>query len=247
MNLIPFLMAHSNEALTIAEIFGFGGTIYSVAKASPKAKIVYDEDVAGGASKGKIFKDVAPIYAPSAAVGGFTLACMILNCVLNAKSRATAAALLTSANGTIIKYQDKVTELLGGDTNERIKASIAQDEVDKHPVSKAKAAGLIENTGSGTDLFRDGWSGRYFLASRAFVDDAIARYNQAVVGGIWAPINDLYGYLRLTDAECGSNIGYNADNLLDISMVPTITDDGQGTCFVITYNSRPCMYDGKRA
>jgi hypothetical protein len=75
----------------------------------------------------------------------------------------------------------------------------------------------IINTGKGTTLCLDDWSGRYFYSSPEEIRKAFNTINKRMMDEYYISLNELYSELGLPDIKLGEDIGFNVDDgLIDI-------------------------------
>jgi len=164
-------------------------------------------------------------YIPAAGVAVVTIACMVAANRIGARRVAALATAYTIAEKAALQYKDKVVETIGKKKEENLRAAMAQDEIDRHPISRETV--FIE--GGGGDLFRDSWSGRYFNSSKVELEKAANAINYQLNNEFSASLSDFYDLVGLERTDESDMIGWNSDCQLELEF-------GWGN----TVDDRPC-------
>lgn len=247
--MIPFfhlIRSSANLICTAVEIVGFGSTVYCVNKAAPKANAIIKDMTAAGASKKEIAKALLPVYTPAITVGSLTIGTMVVHAVLSEKDKALLGTLLGTAEATITAYQDKIIDVVGPEKASEIKAAVAKQTTDHFKLPENPAD--IVDTGNGTTRIKDGWSGVVYYSDINVVKSAVNKFNDIILTrDTWKELNEFYEMIGIgtANSECGRNVGYNIDQLLEVEPVPIIDTDGK-TTVIMSYENRPVTYDGRR-
>ena len=240
---------NSPAILTGLAVVGLATTAIMCWKAAPKANKVM-EDHSGSISllksetvtpevKTQIVKDVvtemAPIVLPPVIMGLATGACIIGSNRISAKritALSTAYALAEKASST---YADKVEELVNPKKMKEIKEGIAQDKLDSVKLTD----NYIIETSTGTTLFFDDASGRYFHAGVEAVNRAYKTISDRQEYEQWISLNELYYELNLPFTTAGDLLGFDRESgHIDIGDMTKVSDDGT-PCRVLMFNLRP--------
>lgn len=119
--------------LAIASSIGVGATAYLAVKQHKKAESRKNELLENkpDASKLDIIKAELPAYAPAIAIGGATVASIMASHILNKRAEASLIASATLLDQGWKRYKNKVKQLFGFETHEKIVTSIVEDESKK--------------------------------------------------------------------------------------------------------------------
>ena len=240
-----WLGKHSNAILTVTSATGVIGTVIFCIRDTRKATLVIDqlkaekEEAGEELTKGEIFKTVAPIYAPTIVSGGLTIGMICLNGRTNAKRSALMASLYSGSQAALQEYSDKVAEKFGEKKEREVRDEIAEKHVHEHPLDGSEVV-----VGRGTCLCYDDWSDRYFMSDMETIKSTQNKVNHAIIAGdMWATLNDFYFELGMKPMKGGNKIGFNVDNLVELSFTTCMSDDGR-PCLVMTHMHEPVPYRG---
>lgn len=235
MNLNNVIKLVKHESPVILGILGAAGvvaTFISVAKASPKAEQkVFEvqstkEENLTTVEKAKI---VAPIYAPSLAIAGVTVACIVSSTVLSNKQRVGLTGAYIALDQTYKRYKDKIIEMVGLDTSQK-----AEEEVSKDSIEEIKKESPVKIEKGEIVTFYESHYDQLFERSIDEVRDAMYYLNRKLATDGEANLNDLYNMLSLKTNCQGDVLGWsagqmatsNVDVWIDYSLVPIKTQDG---------------------
>jgi hypothetical protein len=228
--------------LTAISVTGTLATAYLTGKATLKAATIirgavndtdpFDEDdVITNRQKVEL---VWKQFIPAAGVAVVTIACMVAANRIGARRVAALATAYTLAEKAALTYKDKVVETIGKKKEEGIRAAMAQDEIDRHPISRETV--YIE--GGGGDLFRDSWSGRYFNSTRMALEKAAVAINQQLNNEYAATLSDFYDMVGLDRTDESDMIGWNSDCHLELEFSYGGTADDR-PCGVVRFRTVP--------
>ena len=236
-----FLTKHSPEILTGIGVAGMITSTVLAVKATPKA-LQLIEDAKG---YGEIRCDELPIktvikvawkpYIPAIVTGVASISCIIGASSINAKRNAALATAYKISENALVRYRDKVIETIGEKKEKEIKQKIAQDEVDKNPVSKAP----VYVTTKGNTLFRDEISGRYFRSDLDLIRKTINELNREMTYQNYISLDELYNRIGLEPIKNSSRLGWNLDDGLIELELSTCLSDEEEPCIVIDYSVAP--------
>ena len=94
---------------------------------------------------------------------------------------------------------------------------IQQSGQDTTTVEAVKDSIVI--TGHGNVLFRDYESGRYFRASKDFIDKCVEGFRNALSDEFYMSLNDLYALIGLDNTGNGDRVGWASENRNDIRAI----------------------------
>ena len=238
------LSKNSPTILTGMAVAGVIATIYLTARATPKAILLLEQEEkirgTGGASIG--MKDKVVITwrecLPPALMGAATISCIIGANSIHLQRNAALLGVYALTESALKEYQAKVIQTLGEKKEQKIKDDIAQDRLLADPVSKNE----IIFTGRGDSLCYDTLSGRYFKTDIEKLRRIENQLNHTLLTEMWVSLNDFYIEVGLAPVELGHEMGWNADQLIDLGFSSKLTDDEQ-PCLVITFLVTPVNYD----
>lgn len=237
-----FLSKHSPEILVGIGITGMVTSTVLAVKATPKALGLLEK-----AKEEKHGEDLTAIetvkaawkpYVPSAIIGVMSISCIVGASAVNTKRNAALATAYAISEKSLLTYRDKVIETIGEKKDKEIREKIAQDEVDKKPVSNSQ----VIITSKGNTLCMDALSGRYFRSDLDKIKKVINELNRDIVTQNYVSLNELYYALGLEGLKNGSRLGWNInDGLIELSYSTCLAENDE-PCIVINYESEP-YYD----
>ena len=239
------IVDNSPSILTAIGVTGTVTTAYLTGKASFKAGEVLNAHPLVGtkeaSSDGHIYvykKDVVKVvwklYLPAAASGVLTIACIVFANRIGARRAAAVAAAYSLSEKAFSEYKDKVVEKVTPKKEKEIRDDLAQDRVNRNPLSKNQ----VIITGNGDVMCYDQPTGRYFKSNVESLRRAENDINQQVIGNMYAPLSDFYNLLKLTSTPYSEEVGWTTEKLLEIEFSTTLSDDNQ-PCICINYNVIP--------
>lgn len=179
-------------------------------------------------------KVVWTLYIPSATTAGLTVAAIIAANKVSLNRTAAMAAAFQTSQSMFGEYKSKVIERVGADREEKIRADIAQDRVNRRPVSASE----VIITGGGDVLCYDHYSGRYFQSSVEAIKKAMNDTNYQCLNHGDQSLADFYNRLGLSGTMFAQDVGWTSMDILDIKFDTTMSDD-QRPCIAIEYNVVP--------
>lgn len=219
--------------LTTCSVVGTVATAYLTGKATLKAAQILAEESPNLELREKVEKTWKE-FVPAAGIAVVTIACMVAANRIGARRVAALATAYTLAEKAAIAYKDKVVETIGKKKEEGIRTAIAQDEIDRHPISRE----TVYVEGSGGDLFRDSWSGRYFNSSVVMLERAANQINSMLNNDFSATLSDFYDLVGLDRTDESDMIGWNSDCKLELEFSWGSTPD-ERPCGVLRFRTVP--------
>lgn len=229
------LIRNSNNILTAMAGMGVITTTFMAVKATPRALEILDS-LPEDATKLDKAKAVAPVYIPSAAMGGLTLTCIFGSNYVNVKRNAAIVGLYSLSEKAFKEYQEKVVETIGEKKENIIKEEIAQKHIDENPVKDNEV--IITNYGD--SLCYDEISGRYFMSNIEQIRHVENDMNARIIDEVFVSLNEFYYYLGLSPLKYGDDIGWNVERMLRLRFTSKIADDGR-PCLIIGYCDAPTL------
>lgn len=236
-----YLKQHSPQIITGIGVAGMITTTVLAVKATPKALQLLEEAKAGNDCEKLPIKTVIKAawkpYIPAAITGVASITCIIGASAVNAKRNAALTAAYALSERTLVRYRDKVIETIGEKKEKEIKEKIAQDEVDKKPVSNSQ----VIVTSKGKTLCMDMLSGRYFYSDLDTIRKAVNELNREMTHQNYVSLSEFYYKLGLDSIKNGDRLGWNLDRgLIELDFGTCLTDSDEA-CITIDYTIAP-MY-----
>lgn len=222
-----------------------GAAVYTAITATPKAlKRIEQEKSEKQVDKltpMETVKAVWPYYVPTALSFAFATGCAIGSQSIHAHRNAALAAAYKISETALVEYRDKVIETIGEKKEKTVRDKVAQEQIDKHPVSRSE----VIITGKGKSLCFDPLTYRYFDGDIETIRRAENKINRDLLQSICgsASLNEFYVEIGLPTIEgaLGGNLGWSTDYLIDLDIHPGMSDDDR-PCLVIGHNHPP-KYD----
>lgn len=231
-----FAIDNSPMLLTAMGIVGTVTTAYLTGKAAFKAAdIINQEEYAAGmhSEPWPRFKERASVtwkcYIPAVGTGVLTIVCILGANRIGTRRSAAMAAAYSISEKAFSEYKEKVIEKIGEPKERSIREAVAQDQVDRDPVTKSEV--LI--IGNGEVLCYDAFTGRYFNSSVEAIKKAQNDLNYQLLNNTYASLSDFYSLIGLPHTAQSEEVGWNQDKLLEIEFSTCLSDDG-----------RPCISIG---
>ena len=238
-----YLTKHSPEILTGIGVTGMITTTVLAVRATPKALQLIEEkrdelyplDENVKLTPVEVVKAAWKPYVPATLLCVASASCLIGASRVNYKRNAALATAYSISERTLVKYRDKVIETIGEKKEKEVREKIAQDEVNKKPVSSSQ----VIITSNGNTLFMDGISGRYFRSNMDKIKKVVNELNRRMNYENYISLDDFYSEVGLEPTSNSSYLGWNIDEghiELDIS---TCLAENDEACIVINYTVAP--------
>lgn len=225
------------EILTGIGITGMITSTVLAVKSTPKAlNLISEAEYEKGdeLNKKEIIKTCWRCYVPSTLVATASIGCLIGANTINNKRKAILVTACKLTQSAFTEYKDKVKEVVGEETEQKIRDEIAKDKVNKNP-----APSEVIVTGNGSVLCYDSISGRYFQSDVESIRKAENTLNRRLMNDIYCSLNDFYDLLGLSYTSIGEEVGWNVDDgMIEIEFSSTISEDNK-PCIVIDYSVSP--------
>ena len=246
-----FLNKNSSTILTCLGAVGVVGTAILAATAAPKALQLLEtakEEKGEELTTMETVVTVAPAYIPAVAMGASTIACIFGANVLNKRHQAALTSAYVLIDTAYKDYRNKVKEMLGEDTDHKIREAIAMDKCERIDVY-TPGYGSIDTDGE-TRLFYEEYRGAYFESTMEAVINAEYHFNRNYAMRGFAYLNEFYEFLGLEKTKAGDVIGWDCERLMneyeavwvdfDHRLVPL--EDGM-ECYIIDMPIPPALMD----
>lgn len=228
------LVADNSPAILTA--MGVAGTItamYLTGKASFKAGHILSEESPHLDIKEKtalVWKE----YIPAVGTGAVAVVCIVGSNRISNRRAAALAAAYTVSERAWAEYKDKVVERIGAQKEQKVRDEVAQDQVDRNPVSSKE----VIVVGNGDVLCYDSITGRYFQSNVEAIRKAVNDINRTVLHNMYASLYEFYDLIGLPPTDYSQEVGWNSDTELSVDFSTVLADDGR-PCVSLNYNTYP--------
>ena len=236
-------MEKNAPAILIGLAILSGGTAIVLAvKDTPKAlKRIDEKKQEIGVDKLTVLETVKttwPCYVPTALAFTFAAGCAIGSQSIHAKRHAALATAYKISETALVEYRDKVVETIGEKKEQTVRDKVAQEQINKTPLVPEE----VIYTGTGSSLFLDPLTRRYFISDKQMLHAAENKINKRMMQGFCgsASLNDFFSEIGLepVDDSVGYSLGWNAEYQIDLDIRPGESDD-ERPCFVIRHHNPP--------
>ena len=242
----------SPEILTGLGIAGMVTTTVLAVKATPKALRLLEEkqeelypESTEKLKPIEVVKTSWKPYIPAAVMGVASVACLIGASSVSARRNAALATAYQLSTTALSEYKEKVVETIGEKKEQQVRDKIAQDKVNKHPVSSSEVM-MLSSDGV---MFLEPTSNRYFVKdSKESVREIVNDLNERLTSGMeeYISLSEFYDEIGLSHTEVSDDLGWNIgrDGQIRIDFRPSETANGR-LCYVLEYLVVP-RYDFAR-
>jgi hypothetical protein len=234
---------NSPAILSSAAIAGVATTAVLAAKGGIKAAEILRNEAEEGyldyeASKNELLKQQFQLtwkcYIPAVAAGAVTVACVVGSQQISSKRQAAALGLYTLSETAFREYKEKVVEQIGANKEQKVRDEVAQDRVTK-TAPKSEIV-IVED---GDILCVDLMTNTYFKSNMEKLRRAMNDVNQMILSGdMYASHNDFLNRIGLESNGMGEQIGWNIDNLIDLTFSSVLSPEGK-PCLAFGYAKMP--------
>jgi hypothetical protein len=237
------LLANNSPAiLTAIGVVGTLTTAYLTGRASFKAaEIINLEEInqPKGWEEGDIpLKEkvglVWKLYIPAAGTAALTVASVILANRIGTRRAAAMAAAFSLSERAFEEYKTKVIEKIGEKKEQQVRDEIAQDRLDRDPVSSRE----VVIAGDGNVLCYDSYTGRYFNSTMETLRKAQNDINHQVIHDHYASLSDFFDKIGLSQTKLSEEVGWNLDQMLELDISAGMSDDSR-PCLVVSFEVSP--------
>lgn len=239
------------QAPTIATVAGIGfgaATVVLAVKETPKALVLVEEKKREIADEtGERVESLHPVdvvkttwkcYIPAITTGVLSVLCITGANSIHVRRNATLMAAYALTDSSFREYRDKVVETIGEKKEKTVREAIAQDKLDKDPVTNKE----VFITEKGQTLCYDALNGRYFKSDQNDVERAVNAVNRIMVNHNYVSLNNLYYELGLEGTKLGNELGWNIDmGTIKVDYHAMLAKDGT-PCLVVDFDKYP-IYD----
>lgn len=224
-----------DNAPAILTGFGIAGTVataYFTGRGAFEAAAVLAEDDRNreifekdnpGVIQPRTLRDSAKLtwklYLPAAGAGCATVGCIYFANRISSKRLAALAAAYTIAEKANSEYKEKVLEMLGKDKEEKVRAAVQQDRIDRDPDLDGMIDSDLED---GRVRCKDAYTGRYFRSTMEDIKSAQNAINYQILHHNYASLTDFYTQLCLEKTKESDEVGWSSDHLLEVTFTSNI-------------------------
>lgn len=211
------VIKHSPELLTGLGIVGLVGSAISAIKNTPIAL----EKMKEAEESVEVEEPLTPVEKVKVCwkfyIFPIVIAIVSILCIIfaNRISYGRMASVMTAckiSEETVQRLDQSTKEVVTDKQYQKIKEKAAEKDISRVPMIE----GDIINTGTGSQLYFESYSGRYFRASRDFVDRAINNFNSKLLDNDTMSLNDYLECLNLPylDSQTtGGLLGWRLDTV----------------------------------
>lgn len=239
---------HSPEILTAVGIAGMITTTVLAVKATPKAlKLIDDAEWEKAEKNEDSLKPLTAIetvkvawkpYIPAAVTGVASIACLVGANSIHSRRNVAIATAYKLSETAFAEYKEKMIETIGEKKEKVVREQIAQDKVDKNPVSKHE----VVFTGNGEVEFLEPVSMRYFMSDIETIRRIINDINYRMTSGMeeYISLSEFYDEIGLSHTAFSDDVGWNIgrDGQIRIDLPPAKDEHGR-PCLVLDYLVEP--------
>jgi hypothetical protein len=240
MNITPFFKATQKFVIDnspgILTGFGVAGAITSAVLTGRAAyRMGFDVSESYGdtvPAPKELAKNYWKEFVPAGVVLAGTVVCIVGATTVSSRRTAAITAAYKLSEELADGYKKKVVETLGAQKHEKMQAELASDRMEK--------LGGYENfmiLGSEV-LFFDSMSGRFFISEVEKINKAVNEINAQVNKYYSASLSDFYDKIGLDTTEFSNSVGWNTDELLEVTFVATLLSNNK-PAIQISYNKNP--------
>lgn len=184
-------------------------------------------------------KELAPVVAPVVLSAGGTIVSVIGGYKVASNQIAVLSSLYSMSEKAYADYKGKTKELIGPKKEQEISDSVNADKIAANP----PIGNYIIQTGHGSVLCYDDYSGRYFYSDPEYIRKVVNDINEQLHGDYYVSLNDFFERLGLSNCKLGEDIGFcEEDGNLSVAFSATLTSIGDKDnipCLVLTYDVSP--------
>lgn len=219
-------------------VAGFFGSIVLAIKATHEAEEKIEEvkeelDVPELTPQQTV-KTVWKCYIPTAVVAGCSAVSIFAGNHISGRRNAALAAACTLSDQAYREYKQKVTETIGEKKEKQIRDEVMQDRVNRTAVSESE----IIDTGLGSTLCFDSYSGRLFYADIDKMKRAVADFDLRLLRESCMSLNEWYDEINMPHIKLGDDLMFHIDKgYLEIDFGSILV--GNTPCVYVEYNLKP--------
>lgn len=230
-----FVTDNSPGILTGLAVAGTVTTAVLAGKAGYSTALLLQTDWAKAGEEPTVKQEVKmawKLYIPAAVSGVATVACVIAANHIGTRRTAAIAAAFKLSEQLTEEYKERVIKTLGAQKEEKLRAELAGDRM-----TRAGGGETIIISGS-ESVFYDELSGRFFKNEMEKVRKAVNDINFKINNYFHASLTDFYEEIGLPKTAFSDEVGWNTDELLNVTFAATLLEDGR-PAIAISFNTTP--------
>lgn len=239
MNVGKFLTNHRRAIFTGGSIIALGATVITAIAETKKAEVTVKEMTEK--KENPVAKDYMKVYAKTywktAALFAFTIVLVSCNCYLDTKEITGLASACVISEKKIVNLKKSVKEVAGIEQAKEISKSAEKKNKQTNIAEERNlpVRSTLLNTGNGSTLFFDEYSGRYFYSDYAEVLDVIytTKYEYSTMGE--GCLGEFYEQLGLPHATCFDSLYFRSDEIY----LEACMSDTKKPCYLIRFGCTP--------
>lgn len=154
--------------------------------------------------------EMAKVVGPAVIAGGTTVFLILMANRINMKRLSAMGVAYKLSSDELKKYKEKTREIVGDKKEAEIQNAAATDRM-RDALCGVEDPEIID-TGKGTVLYFDKWSGRLFRSSPNAIDAAVNEVNRLALANDFASLNDFYYELGLPSCDLAEEFGFHSMN-----------------------------------
>ena len=143
------------------------------------------------------------------------------------------AAAYSMSEKAFEEYREKIVEKIGESKEQEARDEIAQERVERNPLGSQV---IVMNDRE--VLCFDQYTGRYFNSDMETLKQAQNKINHRMIRENYASLNDFYDCIGLDWVPTGDDLGWNSDQMLELSFTTVLSDD-QRPCIAVDFYTVP--------
>lgn len=230
-----FVARHSVGILTGLAVAGVGATAVESARAHVEAQeIRYQRGETRREDLVNLVKARWKCYIRPVACGAFTIGCIIAANRISA-SRLAAASLALGAAKTELGDIRKAVESLPEETRKDVQEKIQERRTERI----VRESPVVQDRPNVEILWYESFTGRYFRATRTFVENAVNECNHEITHGDSISLNEFLGKMALTPTDAGELLGWGIlGPLIEIDVTAGFDHEGK-PCAILGFVDPP--------
>lgn len=230
-----FVARHSVGILTGLAVAGVGATAVESARAHVEAQeIRYQRGETRREDLVNLVKARWKCYIRPVVCGAFTIGCIIAANRISA-SRLAAASLALGAAKTELGDIRKAVESLPEETRKEVQEKIQERRTERI----VRESPVVQDRPNVEILWYESFTGRYFRATRTFVENAVNECNHEITHGDSVSLNEFLGKMALTPTDAGELLGWGIlGPLIEIDVTAGFDHEGK-PCAVLGFVDPP--------
>jgi hypothetical protein len=230
-----FVTDNSPGILTGLAVAGTVTTAVLAGKAGYSTALLLQTDWAGVGGEPTRKQEIQMVwkeFIPAAVSGVATVTCVIAANHIGTRRTAAIAAAFKLSEQLTEEYKERVIKTLGAQKEEKLRSELAADRM-----GRVDGAETIIISGPEV-VFYDELSGRFFKNEMENVRKAVNDINFKINNYFHASLTDFYDLIGLNGTSFSDEVGWNTDELLDMTYSATLLQDGR-PAIAISFNTTP--------